>query len=238
MYLTSLYCCVSSHGINELRQRFRTVKGIHKCQSFDIARSERLRAAADICGIVAAAALGRVRGSFFLSTPLRSHAPRSAARTPFGSTGAAWPRARHRGTDPETPGTLAEAFAGKGAGPACDAYAVSKELPARRLTRVVSEQLNLQNVRVASGAELFLEFLHRKAHLVGEAALDHGRSVAIRLIKKMHVIWFDDQVVKVALTAHGEIVHTDYFHRCWQGHRASWPVGVGIVEPTLYPDSG
>lgn len=28
------------------------------------------------------------------------------------------------------------------------------------------------------------------------------------------------------------------FHRCWQGHRASWPVGVGIVEPTLYPDSG
>lgn len=34
------------------------------------------------------------------------------------------------------------------------------------------------------------------------------------------------------------IVHTDSFHRCWQGHRASWPVGVGIVEPTLYPDSG
>lgn len=48
LYLTSLYCCVSSHGINELRQRFRTVKGIHKCQSFDIVRSERLRVAANI----------------------------------------------------------------------------------------------------------------------------------------------------------------------------------------------
>lgn len=30
----------------------------------------------------------------------------------------------------------------------------------------------------------------------------------------------------------------DPFHRCWQDHRASWPVGVGIIEPTLYPDSG
>lgn len=40
------------------------------------------------------------------------------------------------------------------------------------------------------------------------------------------------------IAAHGEIVHTDSFHRCWQGHRASWPVGVGIVESTLYPDSG
>lgn len=50
--------------------------------------------------------------------------------------------------------------------------------------------------------------------------------------------WLCDQVVEVALAVHGEIVHTDSFHRCWQGHRASWPVGVGIVEPTLYPDSG
>lgn len=135
-------------------------------------------------------------------------------------------------------GAFAEALAGKGAGPACNTYAVSKELPARRLTRVVYEQLDLQHMRVAGGAELFLELLHRKAHLVGEAALDHGRGVAIRLIKKMYTIWFDDQVVEVALAAHGEIVHTDSFHRCWQGHRASWPVGVGIVEPTLYPDSG
>ena len=93
-------------------------------------------------------------------------------------------------------------------------------------------------MRIAGGAELFLELLHRKAHLVGEAALDHGRGVAIRLIQKMHVIRFDDQIVEVALAAHREIVHTDSFHRCWQGHRASWPVGVGIVEPTLYPDSG
>lgn len=30
----------------------------------------------------------------------------------------------------------------------------------------------------------------------------------------------------------------DSFHRCWQGRRASWPAGVGIVEPTLYPGSG
>ena len=93
-------------------------------------------------------------------------------------------------------------------------------------------------MRIAGSAELFLEHLHGKAHLVGEAALDHGRGVAIWLIQKMHVIRFDDQVVEVALAAHREIVHTDSFHRCWQGHRASWPVGVGIVEPTLYPDSG
>ena len=91
---------------------------------------------------------------------------------------------------------------------------------------------------IAGSTELFLELLYRKAHLVGEAALDHGRGVAVRLVQKMHVIRFDDQIVKTALAAHGEIVHTDSFHRCWQGHRASWPVGVGILEPTLYPDSG
>lgn len=135
-------------------------------------------------------------------------------------------------------GSLAEALSGKGAGSVRNAYAVSKELPARRLARVVSKQLDLQHVRAAGGAEFFLEHLHRKAHLVGEAALDHGRGVAIWLIQKMNVIWFDDQVVEVTLAAHGETVHTDSFHRCWQGHRASWPVGVGIVEPTLYPDSG
>lgn len=135
-------------------------------------------------------------------------------------------------------GSLAEALAGKGAGSVRNARAVGKELSAGRLVRVVSEQLDLQNMRVAGGAELFLELLYRKAHLVGETALDHGRGVAVWLIQKIHVIRFDDQVVEVALTAHGEIVHTDSFHRCWQGHRASWPVGVGIVEPTLYPDSG
>ena len=93
-------------------------------------------------------------------------------------------------------------------------------------------------MRIAGSAELFLELLYCEAHLVGEAALDHGRGVAIWLIQKMHLFWLDDQVVEIALAAHGEIVHTDSFHRCWQGHRASWPVGVGIVEPTLYPDSG
>ena len=93
-------------------------------------------------------------------------------------------------------------------------------------------------MRVAGGAELFLELLYRKAHLVGEAVLDHGRGIAARRVQKMHSFWLGCQVVKIALTAHGEIVHTDSFHRCWQGHRASLPVGVGIVEPTLYPDSG
>lgn len=135
-------------------------------------------------------------------------------------------------------GPLAEALAGKGAGSVRNACAVGKQLPAGRLARVISEQLDLQYVRVAGGTELFLERLHRKAHLVGEAALYHGRGVAIWLIQKMHVIRFDDQVVEVALVAHREIAHTDFFHRCWQGHRAFWPVGVGIVEPTLYPDSG
>lgn len=131
-----------------------------------------------------------------------------------------------------------EALAGKGAGSVRNARAVGEEHPAGRLTRVISEQLDLQHVRVAGGAELFLEHLHGKAHLVGEAVLDHGRGIAARLVQKIHSFWLGCQVVEVALTAHGEIVHTDSFHRCWQGHRASWPVGVGIVEPTLYPDSG
>lgn len=135
-------------------------------------------------------------------------------------------------------GALAETLAGKVTRAACDARAVCKQLPAGRLARVVSEQLDLQNMRVASSTELFLELLHGKAHLVGETTLDHGRGVAARLVQKMYLFWLGCQIVEVALTAHGEIVHTDSFHRCWQGHRASWPVGVGIVEPTLYPDSG
>ena len=135
-------------------------------------------------------------------------------------------------------GAFAEALAGKGSGPACDTRAVGKELPTRRLARVISEQLDLQHMRIAGSTELFLELLYRKAHLVGEAALDHGRSVAVRLVQKMHSFWLGCQIVEVALVAHEEIVHTDSFHRCWQGHRASWPVGVGILEPTLYPDSG
>lgn len=133
---------------------------------------------------------------------------------------------------------LAEALTGKGARSVRNAHAVGEELPAGWLARVISEQLDLQYVRVAGGAELFLELLYRKAHLVGEAALDHGRGIAARLVQKMHSFWLGCQIVEVALAAHGEIVHTDSFHRCWQGHRASWPVGVGIVEPTLYPDSG
>ena len=39
--------------------------------------------------------------------------------------------------------SLAEALAGKVARAACDARAVGKELSARRLTQIVSEQLNL-----------------------------------------------------------------------------------------------
>ena len=134
--------------------------------------------------------------------------------------------------------SLAEALAGIGAGSVRDARAVGKKLPAGLLALVVSEQLNLQHVRIADGAKLILEHLHGKAHLVGEAALDHGRGIAARLVQKMHLFWLGCQVVEVTLAAHREIVHTDSFHRCWQGHRASWPVGVGIVEPTLYPDSG
>ena len=99
-------------------------------------------------------------------------------------------------------GALAEALTGKVTRAACDARAVGKELPARRLARVVSKQLDLQYVRVAGNAELLLELLYRKAHLVGEAALDHGRGVAIWLIQKRHVIRFDDQVVEAALAAH------------------------------------
>lgn len=117
-------------------------------------------------------------------------------------------------------------------------HTVCKQLPTRRLARVVSEQLDLQHTRIVNSAELFLEHLHGKAHLVGEAALDHSRGIAARPVQKMHSFWPGCQVVEVALAAHGEIAHTDSFHRCWQGHRASWPVGVGIVEPTLYPDSG
>ena len=135
-------------------------------------------------------------------------------------------------------GSLAEALAGKDAGSVRNAHAVGEELPARRLARIVSKQLDLQHVRIAGGAKLFLELLYREAHLVGENALDHGRGIAVRHVQKMHSFWLGCQVVEVALTAHGEIVHTDSFHRCRQGHRASWPVGVGIVEPTLYPDSG
>lgn len=42
--------------------------------------------------------------------------------------------------------TLAEALAGKGAGSVRNARAVGKQLPARRLTRAVSEQLILQHM--------------------------------------------------------------------------------------------
>lgn len=135
-------------------------------------------------------------------------------------------------------GPFAEALVGKDTGSVRNARTVGKQLLTRRLARIISEQLDLQCVRVAGGAELFLEHLHGKAHLVGEAVLDHGRGIAARLVEKMHSFWLGCQVVEIALAAHGEIVHMDSFHRCWQGHRASWPVGVGIVEPTLYPDSG
>ena len=51
-------------------------------------------------------------------------------------------------------GSFAEALAGKVAGSVRNARAVGKELPAKRLVRIVSEQLDLQHVRVAGGAEL------------------------------------------------------------------------------------
>lgn len=66
-------------------------------------------------------------------------------------------------------GALAEALAGKGAGSVCNARAVGKELPAGRLARVVSEQLDLQNMWAASGTWPFFQRLYRKAHLEGQS---------------------------------------------------------------------
>ena len=171
-------------------------------------------------------------------TPSQSRAWHSAARTPFGSTGAARPRVRPRGTGPGIPRLPRRSTRVQRRRIHPQRTCRRQRASSWRLTRVVSEQLDLQYVRIAGSAELFLEHLHGKAHLVGEAALDHGRGIAARLVQKMCLFWLGCQVVEVALTAQGEIVHTDSFHRCWQGHRASWPVGVGIVEPTLYPDSG
>lgn len=198
-------------------------KGIHKCQSFDIVWSttERHHDAAGVRLHLRDPA----RGTQQLVLPL-------APMAQLGSLDGVAAQVQ------EHLGALAEALAGKGAGSVRNTRAVGEEHPAGRLTRVISEQFDLQYVWVASSTELFLELLYRKAHLVGEAALDHGRGIAARLVQKMHSFWLDCQVVEVALAAHREIVHTDSFHRCWQGHRASWPVGVGIVEPTLYPDSG
>ena len=51
-------------------------------------------------------------------------------------------------------GALAEALAGKGAGSVRNARAVGEELPARWLARIVSEQLDLQNMWAASGTWL------------------------------------------------------------------------------------
>lgn len=198
-------------------------KGIHKCQSFDIVWSTTERHH-DAVG-VRLSHRDPTRGTQQLVLPL----------APLAQLGRAYGVAAQV---QEYLGSLVEALAGKGAGSVRNALAVGKQLPTRWLARVVSEQLDLQYVRVASSTELFLELLYRKAHLVGEAALDHGRGIAARLVQKMHSFWLGCQVVEVALAAHGEIVHTDSFHRCWQGHRAFWPVGVGIVEPTLYPDSG
>ena len=79
-------------------------------------------------------------------------------------------------------GAPAEALAGKVARAVRDARAVGKQLPAGWLARVISEQLDLQHVWIAGSAELFLEHPHRKAHLVGEIALDHGRGIAARLV--------------------------------------------------------
>ena len=62
-----------------------------------------------------------------------------------------------------------EALAGKGAGSVRNARAVGKELPAGRLARVVSEQLDLQNMWAASGTWPFFQRLHRKAHLEGQS---------------------------------------------------------------------
>ena len=66
-------------------------------------------------------------------------------------------------------GSLAEALAGKGAGSVRNARAVGKELPAGRLARAVSEQLDLQNMWAASGTWPFFQRLHRKAHLEGQS---------------------------------------------------------------------
>lgn len=66
-------------------------------------------------------------------------------------------------------GALAEALAGKGAGSVRNARTVGKKLPAGRLARAVSEQLDLQNMWAASGTWPFFQRLHRKAHLEGQS---------------------------------------------------------------------
>lgn len=66
-------------------------------------------------------------------------------------------------------GPLVEALAGEGAGSVRNARTVGKELPAGRLARAVSEQLDLQNMWAASGTWPFFQRLHRKAHLEGQS---------------------------------------------------------------------
>lgn len=66
-------------------------------------------------------------------------------------------------------GSLAEALSGKGTGSVRNARAVGEELPAGRLARVISEQLDLQNMWAASGTWPFFQRLHRKAHLEGQS---------------------------------------------------------------------
>ena len=213
-------------------------KGIHKCQFFDTVWPMWPRATvAKGYGIVVLATLGCAslfRPAYTLAIP-RAALSSSYSLWLHWCNSAASTASRHKPKNASAPSQ--KHSRAKALDPSAT-HTVCKQLPTRRLTRVVSEQLDLQHMWIASSTELFLELLYRKAHLVGKAVLDQSRGIAARLVQKMHSLWLGCQIVEIALTAHREIVHTDSFHRCWQGHRASWLVGVGIVEPTLYPDSG
>lgn len=114
-------------------------KGIHKCQSFDIVWSTTERHH-DAVG---------VRLSH--RDPARCTQQLVLPLAPLVQLGRAHGVAAQV---QEHLGSLAETLAGKGAGSVRNARAVGKELPAGRLARVVSEQLNLQHVRIAGSAEL------------------------------------------------------------------------------------
>ena len=114
-------------------------KGIHKCQSFDIVWSTTERHH-DAVGV----RLSHRDPACHTQQLVRPLAPMAQ----LGSLdGVAAQVQKHLGA-------LAEALAGKGAGSVRNAHAVGEEHPSGRLARIVSEQLDLQYVRVAGGAEL------------------------------------------------------------------------------------
>ena len=133
---------------------------------------------------------------------------------------------------------LAEALMRKLARTVGNGVSIGAERPDSGRAVVATLKGNLQHMGRALGKKLALKPPHGEALWWARQSLASAEMYPLGSSRRCMRLGLTVRLWKSRSSRTEKSSMLDPFHRCWQDHRASRPVGVGIIEPTLYPDSG